>query len=93
MMIIFINNNIISNKKILDIKQQKRKEKKKMSDEMVKEFIGKECFISALSGWDNISGKIVAVENGWVKVEEKKKIRIVNLDYIKDISMKKSEDK
>lgn len=34
-------------------------------------------------------GVILAVEENWIKVEEKKKIRLVNGDMIRDISMGK----
>lgn len=32
-----------------------------------------------------VQGKIVAVENNWIKVEEKNKVRLINGDMIRDI--------
>lgn len=34
-----------------------------------------------------IQGKIVAVEDNWIKVEEKNRVRIINGDMIRDISI------
>lgn len=60
-----------------------------MSEEMLKEFIGKECRISDLNGWSAVTGIIVAQEDGWIKVEEKNRIRMMNLAYVKDIAIKR----
>ena len=34
-----------------------------------------------------LEGKIIAIEDNWIKVEEKNKIRIINGDMIRDISI------
>ena len=61
-----------------------------MPVEMLQEFLGKECQIKFLSAWDgSVVGTILAVEDGWIKVEEKKTTHIINADYIKDISIRK----
>ena len=63
---------------------------KPMPTEMLKEFLGKECVISIAGGWDGaISGRILEQEDGWIKVETKKAVRMINLDCVKDISMRK----
>ena len=33
------------------------------------------------------AGKIVSIEENWIKVEEKNKVRIINGDIIRDISI------
>ncbi|MEE0732771.1 MAG: hypothetical protein U0M23_03895 [Acutalibacteraceae bacterium] len=63
-----------------------------MPIEMIKEFIGKDCCISMMSSVSNVIGKIIAVEENWIKVEEKKDIRMINADYIRDISIKRKLD-
>ncbi len=69
------------------IKMKKRKGvKRKMPIEMLKDFIGKDCAISLLNDFGGVQGKILAVEENWIKVEEKKKIRMINGDMIQDIS-------
>lgn len=60
-----------------------------MPTEMIKEFIGKECVISLFNEVGGVQGTILAVEENWIKVEEKKKIRIINGDMIRDIATTK----
>ena len=60
-----------------------------MPTELLKEFIGKDCTISMFNEISAVQGKILAVEENWIKVEEKKKIRIINGDMIRDISTAK----
>ena len=63
--------------------------KRKMPTEMLKEFIGKSCMITLFNDLGGVQGTILAVEENWIKVEEKKKIRIINGDMIRDISTTK----
>ncbi len=58
-----------------------------MPQELMKDFIGKACCITLLNEICGTKCKILAVEDNWVKVEEKNKIRIINGDMIKDISL------
>lgn len=58
-----------------------------MPTEMMKEFIGKECTITLFNDVGGVRGTIVAVEENWIKVKEKKKVRIINGDMIRDIAI------
>jgi len=60
-----------------------------MPTEMIKEFIGKNCIIALMNDLSAVQGTILTVEDNWIKVEEKKKIRMINGDMIRDISMTK----
>lgn len=60
-----------------------------MPVEMLREFIGKDCTISLFNEISGVAGKIIQVEENWIKVEEKKKIRIINGDMIRDIAIAK----
>lgn len=60
-----------------------------MPVEMLKEFIGKTCVISLFNDLGGVQGTILAVEENWIKVEEKKKIRMINGDMIRDIATAK----
>lgn len=60
-----------------------------MPTEMLKEFLNKDCVIALFNDVVGIQGRIVAVEENWIKVEEKKRTRIINGDMIRDISIKK----
>ena len=57
--------------------------------EMLKEFLNKDCTITLFNEIVAIQGKIIAIEENWIKFEEKKKIRLINGDMIRDISLKK----
>lgn len=61
--------------------------KRKMPTELLKELIGQFCTISMFNESLASQGTIVAVEDNWIKVEEKKKIRLINGDMIRDISI------
>ena len=58
-----------------------------MPQELMKEFIGKVCTIILFNETFGVQGKIVAVEENWIKFEEKNKIRLINGDMIRDISI------
>lgn len=76
------------NKLYLGIMNRKKKgRKRKMPQELMKEFIGKVCTIILFNESFGVQGKIVAVEDNWIKIEEKNKVRIINGDMIRDISM------
>ena len=76
------------NKLYLGIMNRKKKgRKRKMPQELMKEFIGKVCTIILFNESFGVQGKIVAIEDNWIKIEEKNKIRLINGDMIRDISM------
>ena len=58
-----------------------------MPREMVKEFIGKVCLVSLFNEVSGIMGKIITVEDNWIKVDEKGISRMVNGDMIRDIKI------
>lgn len=58
-----------------------------MPQELMKDFIGKVCTIVLFNESFGITGKIVAVEDNWIKVKEKNKSRLINGDMIRDISI------
>lgn len=60
-----------------------------MPTEMLKEFLDKDCTITLFNDIGGVQGKIVAIEENWIKVEEKKRTRIINGDMIRDIAIAK----
>ena len=59
------------NKKHLRIMSRKRKgEKNNMPTELIKDFLGKVCSIALNGGFSSVKGKIISVENDWIKIEE-----------------------
>ena len=76
------------NKIYLGIMKRKKKGRKiKMPQEMIKEFMNKVCTISLFNESIGVQGKIVAVEDNWIKVEEKNGSRMINGDMIRDIKL------
>lgn len=71
------------------IKRRKKGVKRKMPTEMMKEFIGKQCVITLFNEMGGVQGTILAVEENWIKVDEKKRVRIINGDMIRDIAVTK----
>lgn len=69
------------------VKRKRKGVKRNMPTEMIKEFIGKECTVTLFNEVSGVRGTIVAVEENWIKVEEKKKVRIINGDMIRDIAI------
>lgn len=60
-----------------------------MPKELLQEFIGKKCEIMLMESISAFQGTILAVEDNWIKFEEKKKIYIINGDMISHIAVAK----
>lgn len=58
-----------------------------MPTELMKDFIDKVCSITLLNELSGITGRIAAVEGNWIKVEEKNRVRLINGDMIRDITI------
>ena len=63
-----------------------------MPVEFLKEFLGKVCTIVLFNDAFGITGKIVAIESSWIKVETKNDTRIINGDMIVDIICKNKKN-
>ena len=58
-----------------------------MPQELMKEFIGKVCSITLFNEAFGITGKILDIEENWIKVQEKDTTRLVNGDMVIDIKI------
>lgn len=58
-----------------------------MQTELIKEFIGKKCVISLMTGEEKYTGIIKQTESYWVKIEEKDGLRLINAVAIRDIKI------
>jgi hypothetical protein len=77
-----------------DLYRRIRSRKKKgvsrtMPTELITELIGKDCTVTMLNEFSGTRGKILDVHDNWIKFEEKKRIRIINADMIRDIAVVK----
>ncbi len=66
-----------------------------LPSELIKDFIGKVCEITLFNNSFGVIGKIEAVEENWLKVNEKGKVRLINGDMIMNIRImpQKYQDK
>ena len=61
----------------------------KMSNELIKNYIGKKCTIAISGGFGQTYSKVKIVEiiDNWIKVESKGKEDLINIDYIQSIKI------
>ncbi len=72
------------NKFIYDrILRKKRGRKIKMTIDMISELVGKDVVVTCFNESFARQCTIIAVEENWIKVEDKKKISIINADMIR----------
>ena len=64
-------------------KLSKRKEGVSKMNEMIKEFIGKECIVYTFQS--QVTGIIEKVEDNWMCIKKDNNTEIVNIDYINRI--------
>ncbi len=76
-----------SGKYLRIIQNKKKGRKRSMPTELIKEFIGKVCNISLFNDSFGVMGKIVAVEDNWIKINEKSTVRLINGDMVRDIKI------
>ncbi|MDD5930569.1 MAG: hypothetical protein PUC37_12280 [Spirochaetales bacterium] len=60
-----------------------------MASQLLSELIGKEVQLYGEGGISGFAGKVIAVEENLIKIEEKRNIRIINADMIAQIKIKK----
>ncbi|MGB4588533.1 MAG: hypothetical protein WBI17_04775 [Clostridiaceae bacterium] len=77
----------LNNKKELQksiiFKQKKKREGLSMSNEVIRNFIGKDCIITTFQ--TQVNGIIESIEDNWVILRVGNQIEIVNIDYISRI--------
>ena len=62
-----------------------------MSNEILKRYIGMNCYISTGTFGTNLAGKIIEINENWIEVETKKGIEIVNAEFIQNIKIIKNK--
>ena len=76
-----------SGKYLRIIQNRKKGRKRSMPTELITEFLGKVCNISLFNDSFGVTGKIVAVEDNWIKINEKSTVRLINGDMVRDIKI------
>ena len=55
----------------------------------LKSYIGKKCVVDLSSWYSSITGTIIKCESGWMTLETRRKIELINIDRINRISLKR----
>jgi hypothetical protein len=74
------------NQRFVVLKNKMRRERAKMTNEVIRKYIGSTCTISSGS-FAAVTGKIIEVNENWIEVETKKGRELVNADYIQSIKI------
>ena len=80
--IVTLNNKKELQKSII-YKLKKKREGQRMSNEVIKNFIGKDCIITTFQ--TQITGVLESIEENWVILRVGERVEIVNIDYISRI--------
>ena len=67
---------------------KRKKGRAAMTNELIKKYIGKYCYVTTGNMGVSVRGKIVEVNENWVEVETKSGSEIINLDFIQNIKIK-----
>lgn len=62
----------------------------KMTNEVIKKYLGKTCYISSGNLGISTTGKIVDVQENWIEVETKKGNELINIDFVQSIKVKEA---
>ncbi|MCG8482460.1 MAG: hypothetical protein MJA31_04055 [Clostridia bacterium] len=81
-----------SQKRTILFKKKRKRRGVAMSNELIKDCIGKVCNISTGSLGSNFTKvKIIEVVDNWIKVEGKGKVDLINTDFIQNIKILSSQ--
>ncbi|EHQ90324.1 hypothetical protein DesyoDRAFT_3294 [Desulfosporosinus youngiae DSM 17734] len=67
------------------LKVRKRKGVAKMTNDLLKKYIGKKCLITTGTFGTNVRGIIIEVNENWLEVETKKGNELINGEFIQSI--------
>jgi len=69
------------------LKIRKRKGVVKMTNELIKKYIGKKCQVSTGTFGTNVKGTMIGVNENWLEVETKKGNELINAEFIQSIKI------
>jgi hypothetical protein len=74
--------------KAILLKIRRRKGVLTMTNEILRQYIGKTCKVSTGSLGTTVVGKILEVNENWLELETKKGKELINADFIQSIKVK-----
>jgi len=76
----------IKNAAVVVLKRKKRGDF--MTNELIQEFKGYNCYISTGAFGASVTGRITDIKENWIEVQTKKGRQVLNLDFIQIIRIK-----
>ena len=67
--------------------RKRSEEREAMTNELLKQYIGRTCRISTGSYGTSIVGKITDVKDNWVAIDTRKGVELINAEYIQSIKI------
>lgn len=67
--------------------RNRKRGKHTVTNELLKKYIGSRCVVSTGSFGTSVTGVINTVEDNWIEVSTNKGSRLINADYITNISI------
>jgi len=68
---------------ILRLKRKRRMER--LTNDLVKKYIGRVCYVSTGSFGASVKGKIVEVMDNWIEIRNHKGSQLLNADFVTNI--------
>lgn len=66
---------------------KKRKRLNKMTNEIIKTYIGKSCKISGGPYGNNTKGEIINVNENWIELKTKNGLQLINAEFVQSIKI------
>lgn len=83
--------NMNNKKRVYFHSRRKKRGKKTMPEELIKEFIGKTVIVTCMNSLGGEVGELVATEGSWIKFKQKKNIRLINADMVVEIRLQNKQ--
>lgn len=75
------------------IRKRKQKKERTVMNELLKQYVGKNCIIYSLEDFVNTTGVITSLNEPWMEVETKNGKKLVNTEYVLRIEEKPEKKK
>lgn len=75
------------------IRKRKQKKERTVMNELLKQYVGKNCIIYSLEDFVNTTGVITSLNEPWMEVETKNGKKLINTEYVLRIEEKPEKKK
>lgn len=67
-------------------KRRRKRSERPMTNELLKSYVGCRCIVSTGSFGSTVTGTVSAVSDNWIEVTTKQGARLLNADYVTNIT-------